>query len=586
MVRRVARTLADIALRRPWALVAANLAVLIVALTVAAGAPNDLGVGSLRLSDAPAAPASHGSTGNADIVIVTRGPEPASSRVYRVALGVISSQVRTDQAVVGVERGRTGKDGRTTSLGVTLRPLDEPERQDALRRLEDSIDPGPLDVTFGGEVATLDDARSDLSGDFWKLELLALPLVLLVLVASLGLRLAVAPVVCAGTAIAGSLALLRVASLFADPSLLAEAPAAVIGLALGVELSILVVARYRDEAAFASRDEAIRRTISRGIRPLALAGLAAAVVPLGLLATPLDQAPSIAFACAAAAALAVSSALICTPALIALVRAERRSGSAAIEGEPRAARAVRTAIGRIASRRWRTVLCSLLALAALLALARPALHGATNPFSATDLPAGTPARVAGADLAKASPAAAGAEQSLFGDLPLAAGISIAALALVLLAAFRSPRALPLAVVALLPAAAAGGLCVFVFQHGHLSSAISQERQGAIETGALACLAAALAAICAARCITALSAVRAEASVARAPAGAAEAATALTLPATLAATLIAGAAAGVLAGSDLYSAREFGLAVAAGLVIDLIVVRPPVLAALSRWATRN
>src|SRR4051812_8589442 len=68
-----------------------------------------------------------------------------------------------------------------------------------------------------------------------------------------------------------------------------------------------------------------------------------------------------------------------------------------------------------------------------------------------------------------------------------------------------------------------------------------------------------------------------------PAGrAGETATAFTFPAATVATAIGAAAAGVLAGSDLYPAREFGLAVAAGLVIDLLLLRVPLIAALARW----
>jgi hypothetical protein len=584
MVRRVARRLADLALRRPWALLGANLAVLVAALALAVGAPSHLGIGSLRLTEPPATQAGKKAAGGADIVIVTRGQVPADSRVYRVALGVMSSQITTDPGVEGVDQGPVGKDHRTRSLDVTLNSSSEADRQKALFRIEDAIDPGPLEVTFGGELAALDDARANLSDDFWRLELLIVPLALLVLVTALGPRLAVAPVICAATAIAGSLALLRLASLFfGDVSLVGAAPA-VLGLALGIELPSLLVAHHRSERARTSRDEAVRRAVAGGARPAALAALAAGVVPLGLLATPLEQAPSIVFGCAAAAALAVGSALTCGPALIVLARPEGPAGTAPLAGEPQAPRGVAAAVGWLAARRWRSALCAVLAVAAALALARPALDGETRPFTAADLPADSPAHVASERLAAASPAPVGQDDSLFEDLPLAAGVSAAALALVLLAAFRSIRAVPLAIVALLPAAAAIGLCVLVFQQGHLASEIGQDRQGWIETGALACAAAALVAISAARCSTALSAARMKRPLVL-PARIAAASAQLTLPTTLAATLITGAATGVLAGTDLYAAREFGLAIAAGLVVDLVLIRPSVLVALSRWAAR-
>jgi uncharacterized membrane protein YdfJ with MMPL/SSD domain len=55
---------------------------------------------------------------------------------------------------------------------------------------------------------------------------------------------------------------------------------------------------------------------------------------------------------------------------------------------------------------------------------------------------------------------------------------------------------------------------------------------------------------------------------------------LLVPGVIVATLIGAAATGVLAGATLYPAREFGLAVAIGLVLDLILVRLPLTAALA------
>jgi RND superfamily putative drug exporter len=172
---------------------------------------------------------------------------------------------------------------------------------------------------------------------------------------------------------------------------------------------------------------------------------------------------------------------------------------------------------------------------------------------------------------------------LFPKLPLAAGISAGAFLVVLLLAFRSLRIVPVAIVTLLPAAAACGLCVLVFQDGHLAEAIDQQRQGALETGAVASLLAALVSVSAARGVGAIQAVRAERALGLERGRAAEMACASTLPAALVATLIAAVAVAVLAGSDLYSAREFGLAVAVGLLVDLILLRVPLVAALARWA---
>jgi RND superfamily putative drug exporter len=583
MLARVAAPLADLALRRPWALLVGNLAVLVVAVALASGAPDRLGIGSLALSDGRAPP---------DLVVATTGEDPVRSRVYRVTLDVITSQIRSDPAVVSVRRGEVSRDSRSTSLIVALEG-DEGERQRSAQRIEERIDPGPLRVAVGGEVATLLDARHSLSEDLWKLELLALPFVVLVLAGIFGLRLSAAPTICAATAIAGTLAALRIIGGLADVSLLAIAPAAAVGLALGVEAPRSMVARFRDEAALTTRDEALHRTVSAAWRSTLPLGLAAAVAAGGLLATPLDQAPSLVLGCALAAALALASALVCVPPILAV------SGAGGTE-EGRTHRPQLLA-GWLAASRVRTVTAALLALVALLAAAAPTLDGESRPFAAQDLPAGTDARRAAqvsttASLtrarerrAKSTPAKAAirvgqptSEQSLFEDMPVVAAVSAAALALVLVACFRSLRLVPLAVVALLPAAGATGLAVLVFQDGHLAGILGQDEQGALETGALATLLAALASIGAARTVGAVHAVRDKNAPGREPGWIANGAIGLVFAAAVAGTLIAGAASGVLAGSELYSAREFGLAVAAGLVLDLVLVRTPLLAALGRW----
>jgi len=579
--------LADLASRRPRALLAGNLGALAAAVILAAGAPSHLGIGSLSV----------GETGKGtDLVVATTGEVPVHSGVYRVALRVISSQIRSDPGVADLSQGPISGNGRSTSLLVTMAPEDDADRQAAVEQIKGEIDPGPLTIAYGGDVAVLDAARDDLSGDLWKLELLAVPFTLLVLGGSLGARLALAPVICATMAIAGSLAGLRLAGAVADVSLYGIAPAAVVGLVLGLEAPCLFLARFRDEAALAPPAEAVRRTLAGGGPAVLLLGFATTAATAGLLATSLDQAPSVVFACALAAFLAVGSTLVCVPALLTLTGAPAGAGSA-ISSESRLARPARVLGGFLARSRLRTLAAALVAIALMLTAASPLLDGKTRPFSAADLPAGTQARnataIATGDLgrperphsqsgARVQPGPHAEGSSLFAKLALAGGISAVALIIVFVATFRTARVVPVAAVTLLPAAAACGLCVLVFQEGHLAAAVNQQRQGALETGAAAALLCALAAVSAFRAAVAIRTAREERSLGLPAGRAGETATAFTLPAATVATVIGAAAAGVLAGSDLYPAREFGLAVAAGLTIDLLLLRVPLISALARW----
>jgi hypothetical protein len=276
--------------------------------------------------------------------------------------------------------------------------------------------------------------------------------------------------------------------------------------------------------------------------------------------------------------------------LVALGGSRANAGSG-ISGDSPLARVPRGLARSLARSSLLTAVGLVLAVVLLLAAASPVLHGETRPFSAADLPAGSPARAAeaigagdaGADTATETVSISrpvGA--SLFEKLALAAAVSAGALAIVLAAAFRSIRVVPVATATLLPAAAACGIAVLLFQDGHLAAALDQERQGALETGALASAVAALAAIGAFRGVIAIRGAREERSLGQAPDRAAETTAGFSLPAAMVATLVGAAGAAVLAGADLYSAREFGQIVAVGLALDLVLLRTPLISALARW----
>jgi uncharacterized membrane protein YdfJ with MMPL/SSD domain len=529
--------LVDLAARRPWALLGANGLFLAIVLGVSIAGAGSLPIGST----APSGSAS----GQPDLIVATTGRVPVRSPVYRVALRVISSQVEADSAVASVRQGPVAADRRSTALMVSLGG-GAADRQDAVERIETGIDPGPLTVTYGGEVAALLDARRDLASDLWVLELAAMPFVALVLILALGARLAAAPVICAGTAIAGALAGLILLGLVADVSLLGIAPAAVVGLVLGVEAPCALFARFRAEATRAPREQALGRAV-RATADLAIpTAIAASLVTIGLVATSLEQVPSMIVACALATLLALASTLVSAASIAWLAESDRHATGAA----PVAAWLVRVP-ARLAARltgSGRAATAAMVLGAGLMvAAAVPLAHAEGQGFPG------------------------GGGDAIFGDLPIAAAVAALVLAVVLGVAFSARLAAPVAVVSLLPAAAACGLCVLVFQDG----------QGALENGAVASLLAALASVSAARSASAMHASQEATAGGLEPGWGAQWTASLLVPGAIVASLIGAAMTGVLLGASLAPAREFGFAVAAGLLLDLIVVRLPLIAALAR-----
>jgi hypothetical protein len=559
-------------------LLAISVAVAAASVVASIGAPADLGIGSTRLEPAKVP----------DLVLVLTGDVPADSRVFAVSEDVITAQVEADPAVASVSTSHAGKAGAEAGravLAVQFDDVSEDERQRAVERLSERIDPGSLRVSIGGETATLIAAKRSLGGDLWRVELLVFALALLAMAAAVGPRLIAAPILTALIAVAGTLAILRVLGLIADISLLGIAPAAVVGTVLGIELPSMLVAMRQEEALLSVPTEALRRAVVEGGRRAAVIAGAASLPALGLLATSLDQAPSLALGCALAACLAAASAIVTTPALIQIVGApgdagvSESSAQGSLDTGPSPGR-LRRLPGVIASGRVRLAGALVTGAAPLVALTVGALDGTSSPLAPSDLPAGSGARSA----AVAADIVVGAGESLFGELPLAAAIAGALLAVAAVVAVRRWGALLVAPAALLVAAAGVGAGVLVFQQGHLADLLDLDARASLDTAAVATSLCALAAVGAARGAAALAACRAERRLGVAPDGAAELAGAFTLPGVAAATVAAGAMAGALVAADLYTAKEFGFAVAAGLVLDLLLIRVPLLAALARWGS--
>ncbi len=508
-------------------------------MVIATGAPDELGIGSMRLTDPPRRP------GPADVALVVtleaRRGKPAGSRVIAVSRDVVAAQMTADPAIDSVQT--IEREDGSSALVARFADADEAERQQAAIRLTDAIDPGPLEASAGGEVARLLEARRELEQDLWRPMLVVAPLALLLLGAAAGWRRAAAPILCIAIAIAGSLALLRVLGLVADVSLLGFAPAAAIGLVLGIELPLLLIGRYEAEVSAAEPDTGSPDALGADARSILLIGAVATLPAFAALATPLEQALSLAVGCALAALLAAASTIVVTPAVLALADRRTRPDSAA----PGPLMRLTAALGDSGVL---SVAILLLAAAALCVLALPALDGITRPLGVLSAAPG---------------------DSLFGELVLPAAIAAVALALVGLV--HSPLALILGAVALLPAAAAAGACVFVLQQGHLATLLDWDAQAALDTGSIAVTLWAVGSICAARAAAAALGPDADPRTGG---------TGWTLRAAAFATVVGALAAGALASTELHPARELGVAIAFGLLADLILLRVPMVAFARRW----
>jgi hypothetical protein len=495
---------------------------LAVALAVAGPAGDELGVGSLRLVSPPPPP----DPAEAELYVTLSGglDTAPGERAFSVSQDVVAAQLEADPAIVAV---RVVQRGDRVILIADFGSASSAEREDAADRLPETIDSGALRATVEGEAVRIVEAREKVGDELWRKELIAVPLALLVLVAAAGIRGVAAPLLCAGLAIAGTLALLRLAGLAADLSLLGFAVAAPIGLVLGVELAL----RALRSPVLIEGDN------SRALFVAAVAGLPG----FALLVTPLDQAASLALGAGLAGLFAVAASRLVVPAVVALY-AKPATGE-------------RDEVERTS--RWPRLrpLAAVLGLLALCALVVPAfVYGTTAPYTALDPAFGPwPPRAAG--------------DSLFGELPLAAGIAAVAVALALAWLARSPLALALGPLSLLPAAAALGVCALLADAGE-GFGRSDPAGTFFDTGAAAVCACAIAAISCGRSALAANAFFAGRRLELMPA--------------LAATAVGLLGAAGLYAVDLDQAGELAIGLAVGLVADVALLRLPLSVVGARW----
>jgi len=262
----------------------------------------------------------------------------------------------------------------------------------AAEEATEQIGSGEFTVTVGGIAAGFNEANATVEHDLVRAELIAFPLLaLLLLVVFRGIIAASIPLLLGMVSVGGTFLALRVMSEFVDTSVFALNITTAMGLGLAVDYGLLMVTRYREEL---ERDgpsrESHRRLVESSGRTVIFSGLTVAAALAALTLLPQRFLYSLGAGGAIVAVFAALGALLVVPSLLALL-GERvnslslRRGSAVSDesgGWYRLARGVMR----------RPVAVALLTSALLLALAMPML-GVKLTFPGTDnVPAGEPSR--------------------------------------------------------------------------------------------------------------------------------------------------------------------------------------------------
>ncbi|GGX88382.1 MMPL family transporter [Streptomyces hiroshimensis] len=234
-------------------------------------------------------------------------PTTGGGRAPGGGADVDDAALRSDDARTALVAVRLDGDGRTGRAAVErlLPAVTAPH--------------GPLQVQATGH-AVLDRALERYSErDLLRTELIALPATLLLLVFVFGsVAAACLPLAVGAVAVAGTLAVLRGLTAVTEVSTFALNLTGAVGLALSVDYSLYLVARYREEIASGSPPEAaLEGAVRSAGRIVVVSAAAVALCLLGLLAFPLYFLRSLAYAGVSVVLLAALAALVLVPAALA-----------------------------------------------------------------------------------------------------------------------------------------------------------------------------------------------------------------------------------------------------------------------------
>jgi RND superfamily putative drug exporter len=395
--------------RRAWWVVAAWIALLILAVPFAPQVAGRLSAGGFILDDLESARAKSlleaelGAPPSALVIVVSSETLEAGTPAFELAAAEAVRDVATAPHVARIVSHliapRQVSADRHTAYDVVFLDLPPDDSPDALPILRERLrHPPGIEVALAGGPAFYGDVQTVSEADLQRSEIISLPLAALALLLVFGSVVAAGvPLVVGGSAVIVALAAIFVVASLTPMSIFVLNLATLLGLGLGVDYSLLLTSRFREELALRTNGpervaDAVHATVVTAGRAVFFSGLTVLLGLLGLVLFEFMILRSVGIAGAIVVGLAVVSALTLLPAVLTLV----------------GTRIDRLAIRRVAARpssegpwaslaRWvmrRPVAVLVPTLAVILVLGSPFLHVRFNAPDSSILPPAVPSRAA------------------------------------------------------------------------------------------------------------------------------------------------------------------------------------------------
>ena len=406
------------AVRRRWAIVVVWAVVLLGAIPLAPQVVGQLRAGGFILDDLESARAKAllqqelGAPPSAVVVVLHSDTALAGTPAFEAAAADAIRHVPEAKYVVRILphtlAPRQVSQDRHTAYDVVFLSIAPDDSPAALPGIRSALGhPAGLEVQLAGGPAFYGDVQTVSESDLRRSEVVSLPLAAIALLFVFGSVVAAAiPLIVGGSAVIVALAAIFVVASLTPMSIFVLNLATLLGLGLGVDYSLLMTSRFREELAARAGEPAgervaaaVEATVATAGRAVFFSGLTVLLGLAGLVLFEFMILRSVGIAGAVVVFLAVISALTLLPALLAIV------------GSRIDALAVRRVVprddpngpwARLARRVMRNPVAVLVpTLAVLLVLGSPFLHVRFNAPDSTILPASVPSRAAFDRLANA-----------------------------------------------------------------------------------------------------------------------------------------------------------------------------------------
>ena len=395
--------------RRAWWVVAFWLALLVVAIPFAPQVPGKLSAGGFILDDLESARAKAllettlGAPPSALVVVFSSSTLEAGTPAFEVAaagaIRDVPSAPHVARVVSHLLAPRQISADRHTAYDIVFLDLPPDDSPKALPILRDRLHDAPgLSVELAGGPAFYGDVQTVSEADLRRSEVVSLPLAALALIFVFGSLVAAGvPLMVGGAAVVVALAGIFVVASLTPMSIFVLNLATLLGLGLGVDYSLLMTSRFREELALRPDGpdrvaEAVRITVATAGRAVFFSGLTVLLGLLGLVLFEFMILRSVGIAGAIVVALAVASALTLLPAILTILGA--RVDRFAVRKVARTP-GTEGPWSRLARRVMRHPVAVIIpTLAFLLLLGSPFLHVRFNAPDASILPPEVPSRAA------------------------------------------------------------------------------------------------------------------------------------------------------------------------------------------------